>query len=273
MNALTPAGIRALINKKSLTCLDTLEVFPEIGSTNSYLLGEIRPAPGRCRVALAEHQTKGRGRREREWISPPSTGLCMSIAFTFIDMPRDFPSLSLAIGVGVAQLLERLGMHGVGLKWPNDIVARNGKLGGILSEVHPKRGDGVTVVVGIGLNIDFGKSGAGRDIASSIGRATDLAANVDDLPSRNEISAAIIDSLVDVMTRFRDAGFLPFHELWSKYDWLRGREVTVEMAHTTSAGIAEGVDTDGALLLNIGADTQRVTSGSVFFRERASTSP
>ncbi len=273
MNALTPAGIRALINKKSLTCLDTLEVFAEIGSTNSYLLGEPRPAPGRYRVALAEHQTNGRGRRDRVWVSPPSTGLCMSMAFTFADMPSDLPSLSLAVGIGIAQSLEQLGMQDVGLKWPNDIVARNGKLGGILSEVHPIRRDGVTVVVGIGLNIDFGNNNVGRDIASSIGRATDLAANIDDLPSRNEISAGIIDSLVDVMMRFRDAGFLPFHKLWSKYDWLQGREVTLEMAKATSAGIAEGVDTDGALLLNVGADTQRVTSGSVVFRETTGTSP
>ena len=273
MNALTSARIRTLINENSRTCLDTLEVFAEIGSTNSYLLGEPRPAPGRCRVALAEHQTKGRGQRDRIWVSPPSTGLCMSMAFTFTDMPRDLPSLSLASGIGIAQALERLGMRGVGVKWPNDIVTKNGKLGGILSEVHPEKGDDLTVVVGVGLNIDFGDSNAGCNIASSVGRATDLASYIDDLPSRDEISAAVIDTLADTMIQFRDAGFSPFRELWPRYDWLHGREVTIEMGRATSAGVAQGVDTDGALLLISGGDMQRVTSGSVILREETGTNP
>ena len=75
------------------------------------------------------------------------------------------------------------------------------------------------------------------------------------------------------MLAFQDAGFAPFHEQWPKYDWLRGREVTIAMAKATRAGIAEGVDVDGALLLNTGAEMHRVTSGSVIFRERTGTNP
>lgn len=273
MNALTPDRIRTLINSNSRARLDTLEVFPEIESTNSYLLDEPRPAPGRYRVAIAEHQTNGRGRRDRTWVSPPSTGLCMSMAFTFADMPRDLPSLSLAVGIGVVKALERLRIHGIGLKWPNDIVAGNGKLGGVLSEVHPAKGDGVSVVVGMGLNIDFGNGDPAGDIETGLGRATDLAAVVDDLPPREEISAAIIDAVADAMVRFAADGFSSFHNLWPRYDWLRGREITIETLSTTRAGIAEGVDTDGALLLNNGGDTQRITSGKVIFHESTGANP
>lgn len=273
MNRPTSGSICEFLKEESRACLDTVEVFAEIGSTNSYLLRETCPAPGRCRVALAEHQTNGRGRRDRVWLSPRSTGLCLSMAFTFREMPEEFPSLSLAIGIGIAQALERLGIHGIALKWPNDIVARNGKLGGVLSEVHPASGNGITVVAGVGMNVDFNSNKQGREIAASIGRASDLASCCDELPSRPALAAGVIESLIDTMLRFDATGFTPFHEAWQRYDWLRGREVTIEMAEVTSAGIAEGVDTDGALLLNTGSDLRRVTSGSVILSGQSGALP
>jgi len=120
MSLLTADSIRAPISGESRSHLDILEVFSEIGSTNSYLLDQPCPAPGRYRVALAEHQTAGRGRMDHGWYSPPSSGLCMSMAFTFRRTPENLPSLSLAIGTGIAQTLERLGIRGIGLKWPNE---------------------------------------------------------------------------------------------------------------------------------------------------------
>jgi BirA family biotin operon repressor/biotin-[acetyl-CoA-carboxylase] ligase len=273
MNQLTAGSICEFLKDETRSCLDALEVFGEIGSTNSYLLGETCPAPGRCRVALTENQTNGRGRRDRVWLSPRSSGLCLSMAFTFRAMPEEFPSLSLAIGIGIAQALERLGIHGIGLKWPNDIIARDGKLGGVLSEVHPARGSGTTVVAGVGINVDFNSSKQGREIATSIGGASDLASCCDELPSRPELAAGIIESLIDIMVRFDATGFSPFYEAWQRYDWLRGRAVTIETAEVTSAGIAEGVDTDGALLLNAGGDMRRVTSGSVILSGQSGALP
>ncbi len=273
MSLLTSGSICEFLGEESRSCLDRLEVFDEIGSTNSYLLAEACPLPGRYRVALANHQSNGRGRRDRVWLSPRSSGLCLSIAFTFREMPVDFPSVSLAIGTGIAGALERLGIRGIGLKWPNDIVARNGKLGGVLSEVHPARSNGITVIVGVGLNVDFKSSKQAKEIATSIGHASDLASCCDELPSRAALAAAVIESLIDTMLRFDAAGFSPFHAAWRQYDWLRGQEVTIETDEVTSAGIAEGVDTDGALLLNEGGDRRRVTSGSVILSGQSGAIP
>lgn len=263
MNLLSADSIRESISGESRSHLDVLEVFSEIESTNSYLLDQPGPAPGRYRVAVAEYQTAGRGRMDRSWYSPPSSGLCMSMAYTFRGMPDNFPSLSLAIGTGIVQTLEGFGMRGLGLKWPNDIIARDGKLGGVLSEVLPANADGVTVVVGIGLNVDLDISDADARITSRLGRVADLASCCDELPSRDLISAALIESLFKTMSRFDVDGFLPFMEDWQKYDWLRGQEVTVETANGLTAGVAEGIDTDGALLLIAKGDRQRITSGSV----------
>ena len=273
MSLLCADSIREPISGESRAHLDILEVFSEIESTNSYLLDQPCPPPGRYRVVLAEYQTAGRGRMGRSWCSPPSSGLCMSMAFTFKSMPENFPSLSLAIGIGIAQALERFGSCAIGLKWPNDIVARDGKLGGILSEVLPANAEGVTVVIGIGLNIDLENSGAESEITSRFGRVVDLASCCDELPSRSVISAALIECLFDTMVRFEADGFSPFFETWQKYDWLRGQQVTVETVDGLVAGVAEGVDTDGALLLNAKGERRRFTSGSVTLSGQAGDNP
>jgi len=273
MSLLTTDSIGALISEAPRSHLDMLEVFSEIESTNSYLLDQPCPPPGRYRVAVADHQTAGRGRMNRSWLSPPSSGLCMSMAFTFANMPENFPSLSLAIGIGIAQALEKLGVRGIGVKWPNDIVSRDGKLGGILSEVVPAKVGGVTVVVGIGLNVDFKNIDAGAAISSRLGRAVDLASCCDKLPSRVVIAATLIECLFETMVRFEASGFTPFHETWLKYDWLRGQEVTVESPAGLGAGIADGVDVDGALLVNTEGSRRRFTSGSVTLGRRSGEHP
>jgi len=271
MTLLTADSVRQPISGEPRSHLDILEVFSEIESTNSYLMDQPCPPPGRYRVVIAEHQTAGRGRMDRTWCSPPSCGLCLSMAFTFRSMPENFPSLSLAIGIAVAQAIERFGIQGIGLKWPNDIVARDGKLGGVLSEVLPANAEGVTVVVGVGLNIDFADTGVQSTIVSQLGRVVDLASCSDELPSRSAISAAVIECLFETMVRFEADGFEPFYEMWQQYDWLRGQQVQIESADGLIPGLVEGVDTDGALLLRTNDERRRFTSGSVILNAQAVT--
>jgi BirA family transcriptional regulator, biotin operon repressor / biotin---[acetyl-CoA-carboxylase] ligase len=145
--------IRAALSAEAGSKLDELELFGSIASTNTYLLAQPPPVPQRCRVAIANHQTSGRGRHYRRWVSPPGAGLCLSLAYTFEERPYELPSLTLAIGVGMVDVLKSLGVDGIKLKWPNDIVALGGKLGGILTEVQSRNDGGATVVTGIGLNI------------------------------------------------------------------------------------------------------------------------
>ena len=155
--------------------LEALDVFDEIESTNSYLLAEPAPAAGCIRVALADHQTAGRGRRGRRWVSPPAACICLSLSYTFTTPPRDFPAATIAVGIGVARSLESLGLRGVGLKWPNDVVIRDGKLGGILTEVHTSGPGLLTVVVGVGINVDLRDAKEVAGMVTRIGDISDLA--------------------------------------------------------------------------------------------------
>lgn len=245
--------------------LDDLEVFAETESTNSYLLGQPGPAPGRFRVAMAEHQTAGRGRLNRSWHSTPSSGICLSVSYTFASRPQDFSSLTLAIGANVADALDGLGIRGIGLKWPNDIVIDDGKVGGILTEVLPAPSEGVTVVVGIGLNVDFRCADDMDNISSNTGRVTNLASCCDELPGRSFISARLIDCVFDAMLQFSADGFAPFINTWQRFDWLRGQHIRIELTDELVPGVAQGIDVDGTLILETGTGRRRIVSGSVHF--------
>ena len=243
--------------------LDVLEAFAELESTNTWLLQQESPPPGRFRAVIAEHQTAGRGRNEKIWHSTPSSSLCLSLAYTFAKAPRNLPSLTLATGVGIAAALLTLGAHGIALKWPNDLVANDGKLGGILTEIHSGGGAGQTVVVGVGLNIDLSNAMRYTPPASWTVKITDLAHCMATLPDRSALAAAIIASLIDSVGRFEREGFGAFHSTWQNSDWLKGKTVRVQQSHGLITGIADGIDDDGALLVRTDARTERVVSGSV----------
>lgn len=264
MNMLDAKNIRDPITGVPGARLDILEVFSEIDSTNSYLLEQPSPSPGRFRVAVADHQTAGRGRFDRSWQSPPSSGLCLSMAYAFRTVPDSLTGLTLALGIGVVKALERLGVGGAGLKWPNDIIAAGGKLGGILTEIHNSRSEGVTVVVGIGLNMDLPGPLQGTMVESSwANKAVDLKVCTGKSPSRERLSVAVIESLFDCMIRFESGGFATFLADWERYDWLRGKQISADLPEGNQSGIAEGVDIDGALVVRVGHDRRRIISGSI----------
>ena len=263
MSSLDASDVRRFVPEPAAVQLDELEAFASIDSTNTYLLHQPPPGPGRCRVAIADEQTSGRGRRSRRWISPPGSGLCLSIAYTFARRLEQLPALTLALGVGVVDALARLGVDGVSLKWPNDIVAMDRKLGGILTEVHTGSGDGVTVVAGVGINIDLPDGLSLGDASGWVHRPVDLRSIAIDVPPRERLAATIVGALVDVFARFGELGFSVFVREWQLRDWLKGREIIADMPDGRVAGTAAGVDSDGALIVNAAAGPMRVINGSI----------
>ena len=263
MSNIDATAIHDSLNSDVAARLDQLEVFAEIDSTNSYLLQQPAPAAGKHRVAIADHQTAGRGRQNREWISAPGASLCLSLAYTFSSRPDNLPGLTLAIGVAAVNALSETGVDGVDLKWPNDIVARNGKLGGMLAEAQFRGDANATVVAGIGLNVDLPVTLIQDNASRWSQRATDLNSLVATPPSREIISGALIDNFVNALRIFETSGFGPFIESWRHHDWLCGRRITVEQTNGSISGTASGVDDDGALLLRSEDTITRIISGSI----------
>lgn len=244
--------------------LETLEVFAEIESTNSYLMQRPGPSEGRVRVAATDNQTAGRGRHGRSWLSPAGSGLCLSLAYTFSSRPDNLPAMTLAVGLGVVSALQEHGVAGVQLKWPNDLVAMDGKLGGILTEAQLQAGGAISVVTGVGLNIDLSDHPQLELETDWAQRVTDLKSYAGGVPDTNVLASSIVRRLCKLLPDYEVGGFEQFRDQWQQYDWLQGRSLTIETPRQQITGVGTGIADDGALLVDTGsAGIQRVSSGTV----------
>lgn len=244
-----------------------IEVFAELPSTNLYLLAAELPAPGLADACLAEFQTAGRGRRGRSWHAPFGAGVCLSVAWRFAAAPVDLPALTLALGVAVRRVVADLTGIEIGLKWPNDLVHENRKLGGILVETAPAASGGCRAVVGLGLNVAFP-----AETLAAIGdwekSATDLNVITRGAPpSRTELALALVAAFADLLGSYAVSGFAPYRDEWRGADSLKGSPVQVQSPSAQWLGTAAGIDDDGALLV-VTADgsRRRVVSGEVSVR-------
>ena len=124
-----------------------LEVLFSIDSTNDYLYTAQAIRAGHPRIVFAEIQLAGRGRRGRTWLAPFGSGLTFSIGWTYPELPADLSALSLAMGVQVADALREAGAAETMLKWPNDIVWRHRKLGGLLIQLKLEAGGAASIII------------------------------------------------------------------------------------------------------------------------------
>jgi BirA family transcriptional regulator, biotin operon repressor / biotin---[acetyl-CoA-carboxylase] ligase len=233
----------------------TVEVLPQVDSTNTELMRRARGGAAEPVLLVAEQQTAGRGRLGRGWQSEPGASLTFSLGLPLA--PADWAGLSLAVGASVAESLH----PAVRLKWPNDLWLEDRKLGGILIETASSgNGGGVRqAVIGIGLNI------AAR---APEGLATPPAALRELIPDADApgVLLRIAAPLVADVLRFAQAGFAPFQARFSARDALRDRAVTLSDGTT---GVARGVSASGSLLVHTAAGPQAVSSSEVSVRPAA----
>ena len=244
-----------------------VEVLFEVGSTNTYLADAAPPLPGQPRIVLAELQHAGRGRRGRSWLAPFGSGLTFSVAWTFPGTPPGLGALGLALGVAVAEALRGLGLAEVRLKWPNDVVWRGRKLGGLLLQLRTEAGGAATVVAGLGVNLSLPR--ATREALASGGAlpVTDLREAMNAaLPGRNGLAATLASALLEALDAFERAGFARFAPRWAGLDALAGERVQVSDGSSVVEGEACGVDAEGALQLRVGGELRRFLSGDVSLR-------
>jgi BirA family biotin operon repressor/biotin-[acetyl-CoA-carboxylase] ligase len=257
--------IRDGISRSLRSRLRHIEVAWTVASTNTVLLERSAPPHGECEVALAEFQSAGRGRRGRTWLAPPGGAVCLSLSWTFAQMPRDVGSLSLAIGVCVVRALGKLGVADLQLKWPNDVLIADAKLGGILIELRAEAAGPACAVIGIGLNVALGAALI-AEIGASGMTAADLSASGTSRPARNAIAAGVIDACLGGLLEFERDGLRAFMDEWRRADALRGRAVTVFNGDERTRGLARGIDMSGALLVEATQGLRKFVSGEVSVR-------
>jgi BirA family biotin operon repressor/biotin-[acetyl-CoA-carboxylase] ligase len=230
----------------------SVEVLPEIDSTNSELMRRARAGQTDAVLLVAETQSAGRGRLGREWVSQRGDSLTFSLGLPYA--PQDWSGLSLAVGLSLAESLHPQ----LGLKWPNDLWIDGHKLGGILIEAASMGGHSY-VVIGVGLNIRP---------QSAQGLRTPPAALMDCLPGITAADALdrVAAPLVAAVQAFAQTGFAPLQQRFHARDVLQGLAVSTSDG---VAGTALGVDAQGALQIKTAAGVVRVNSSEVSVRPTA----
>jgi BirA family biotin operon repressor/biotin-[acetyl-CoA-carboxylase] ligase len=239
-----------------------VEVVAETGSTNADLLARA-PSLVAPVLLVAEHQTAGRGRAGRSWLSAPGHSLTFSLAWKFEGGLQKLSGLPLAVGAALAETLGRLGQP-VQLKWPNDVLKDGDKLAGILVETAPAGGGGVWAVIGIGMNLampDELEEQIGRPVA-----AVPWLARMD----RDTLLAGLLDGLVDALRLFERTGFGAFTARWNLLHGWQGQAVTIlDRGEVLHEGLAAGVDDAGRLLLDTESGRVAIVAGDVSLRMKA----
>lgn len=261
LELLDDARIFAGIGPDVRASIESLSVLRTVDSTNRCALEEPPSAPGRARVWLAEHQTAGRGRRGRNWVSVYGGNLYLSFGWAF-DLPMSrLGGLSLVAGAVVAEVLEDSGSSEHGLKWPNDVLVDGSKMAGILLEAAGEANGPALAVIGVGINLRL------SDTQATIDQPwVDWHRAVGAPLSRNRLAAALIDRLARACSEFGQSGLLPFIARWSRFDLLRGQRVMLLVGDQVVEGDYAGVAADGALRLVTDAGLREYHAGEVSVR-------
>lgn len=257
LDLLNQEAILRELTESSAEFVSRFEIFNSIESTNSYLLEQ----GSHGHVCMAEQQLAGRGRRGRAWVSPFAKNIYLSVSWTFQGGAQSLEGLSLAVGVAVAEAIGSLGVEGVQLKWPNDVLHNGRKLGGILLEMSGDVSGECKLVLGIGLNVKMPDAGS-RDIDQAWVDLSQLGMKA----SRNQLAAAILDRLMPMLASYDKGGFLNYKDRWQSLDAFFGKEVYVSSAQQRTEGVANGVADSGALRLLVDGAVQEFSGGEVSLR-------
>jgi BirA family biotin operon repressor/biotin-[acetyl-CoA-carboxylase] ligase len=229
-----------------------VRVLERCGSTNALLLKERKGGL----LLAAEEQTAGRGRRGRRWYSARGNGVTFSLSRTMRRPLREIAGLSLVAGVAVARALRTLGVQAA-LKWPNDVVVGEAKLGGILVETRGNERE-VLAVIGVGINC--------RRDAALERRLRRPLASLDQFIAvdRNRVLERVAASLAEALQVFESRGLEPLRREWEAMDAHAGARLRVRLADgRVLTGVARGLDGDGGLQLETSSGLRAVRSGRV----------
>ena len=264
-NSPTPATLLSttVAELGALAARFAIEWVDSCASTNSSLMAHPPADDGRVHVLVADRQSAGRGRRGRQWQSWAGGSLTFSLLWRFARGAPVPAGLSLVVGLAVARTIEHLGVLGVQLKWPNDVLVNGEKLAGILVELLPARDRSLSAVIGIGINLQLPLD---AHIEHHTG-VTDLARVLEHAPpSRPALLARLLAELQTLLDTYALAGFPALKGAWEQRNAFAELPVRISGERDASDGICLGVDEDGALLLRSGGGVMRILAGDVSLR-------
>ncbi|WP_077287695.1 bifunctional biotin--[acetyl-CoA-carboxylase] ligase/biotin operon repressor BirA [Cognaticolwellia aestuarii] len=239
-----------------------VEVHNLIDSTNSYLMRRLPNQNTVGQVCIAEYQSAGRGRRGRQWISPFGSHIYLSMYWYLEQGMSAAMGLSVVAALAVSDAINALYQVEVELKWPNDIYFNGVKLAGILIDLEGQAMEPCHCVIGIGLNINMSEKSAElvdqpwTDLSRAIGVDID----------RNILAAHIISALLKRLKVHRETGINTMVKEWQSQDFYINKPVALITGEKITRGISRGINTQGALMLEVNGQVGPVYGGEVSLR-------
>ncbi|MGC2173925.1 MAG: biotin--[acetyl-CoA-carboxylase] ligase [Acidimicrobiales bacterium] len=232
-----------------------VEHFEEIDSTNTYLKRRVLDGSSEGLVAFADFQSAGRGRLDRSWVAPPRTSLLFSVALRPTLDANDLQLAVAAVALATRGALERLSGLRAQLKWPNDLIVGDRKLGGVLAEIVAPP-SGFDVVVGVGLNLTYEgpEDGGGTSVKAETGLTLEPRGVLDIVLEELEVRREQLDS---------KEGRTRLHADYERALSTIGMSVGVEQHDGAREGRAQGVDEAGRLIVEIDGELEVFGVGDV----------
>lgn len=238
------------------------------GSTNDDLRQQLQLAqqnnttlePGTS--VIAEMQTAGRGRRGKAWLSPFGANLYLSMYWPLTQGLNGALGLSVAIGVSLAQMLQRQGIAGVSVKWPNDVYVQGSKIAGILIELEGQPAGEGHALIGIGLNLKM----PDRHKSEIEQAFTDVQSHINKPLRRHDWAAYLINSCREALLNYDANGLQGLIREWRELDHFYMQPVRLLLGQHEQQGIAEGIDENGALLVRQEGKLKSYFGGEISLR-------
>lgn len=248
--------------------LSTLPIFlkPEIDSTNSEAERLIAQGVRDPFVVISPKQTRGRGRLGRSWHSPEEGNIYVSFVFRPELPPSQMNTFTLWMGVNICRYLEELCDLRLGVKWPNDILAGQKKIAGILTEARIDSDRTRDLILGIGLNVNCDCSQWDEELSQKAVSLSQLTGRSLDL---SRLAAGLINQVLKAFKQFVSGDYVQALSLdWKRYDLLKGMPIRCTQSSGQSiSGVAEGIDPDGSLRLRLpDQSVTTVLSGEITLR-------
>jgi BirA family biotin operon repressor/biotin-[acetyl-CoA-carboxylase] ligase len=240
-----------------------LYIFNSVDSTNRTLARLADRGATEGTVVLAEAQTAGRGRHGSEWFSPEGANLYVSVLFHPRIAPRELPRFGPIASLALAEAVWLEGAP-ARIKWPNDVVVRGRKLGGVLVQAPVISGRLAYVILGIGVNLNVQPA----ELTTALGGNAEGAVSLHEVlgreVDRNVFAAALLNRLEKWHHTFLTRGPDAVRAAWLARDALHGRRLEARTEGAICEGWSRGIDSDGSLILEDDAGQSRhIFAGAV----------
>jgi len=213
------------------------------------------------KVSIAEYQSSGRGRENRQWFSPFGSGICFSV-FQEIPKIKSPIGLSVFLGVKILDCLENLGLKGIKVKWPNDFYCNNKKLGGLLIELNQNSSDNLVATVGLGINYLLPSNHKWDN--TLLQSAIDIHSIKGDIEiGRNILASNLINLVINSLDSFNDESLKDLQLVWCNLDMLFGKQLQIQVGDDIYQGVNSGIDSQGQLILDDNGILKKVISGHI----------